>query len=80
MIRVIADRSDFHGLVEAAFDQIREAAVQHPAILIRLADVLGQLAPVLGHVDARNAVLKQLDKVAETAGSFWPTLLHAKSP
>jgi uncharacterized membrane protein len=67
-VRVVADRTEIKGLVNAAFDQIREAAVMHPAVLIRMADVLGQLAPVLDRADAHQAIKAQLDKLAQTAG------------
>ncbi len=65
--RVIAQRSDAQGLTDAAFDAIRQAASGIPAVLIRMADVLGQLAPSLGSVDMREAVERQLGRLAETA-------------
>jgi uncharacterized membrane protein len=65
-IRVIATRLN-EGAVDAAFDLIREAGAGQPLILLRIADVLKQLAPVL-HMDAsRDAVLVQLEKLAATA-------------
>ena len=66
-VRVIAQRSDVQGLTDAAFDAIRQAGRDIPAVLIRMADVLGQLAPVLGSGGAREAVAQQLGKLAETA-------------
>jgi uncharacterized membrane protein len=66
--RVIAQRSDAQGLTDAAFDAIRQAASGIPAVLIRMADVLGQLAPVLASVATRDAVERQLGRLAETAG------------
>ena len=66
-VRVFANRTDMAGLVGAAFDMIRQAGSAHPSILIRLADVLGQLAPVLTYADAQEAVREQLRKLAETA-------------
>jgi uncharacterized membrane protein len=65
-IRVIADRLN-EGAIDAAFDLIREAGAGQPLILLRIADVLRQLTPVL-HMDAsRDAVLVQLEKLAATA-------------
>lgn len=64
---VIAQRSDMQGLTDAAFDAIRQAAHDIPAVLIRLADVLGQLASVLRPRAARDAVARQLGKLTETA-------------
>jgi uncharacterized membrane protein len=66
-VRVIAQRSDVQGLADAAFDAIRQAGRDIPAVLIRMADVLGQLAPVLHAEEARDAVSRQLGKLAETA-------------
>ncbi len=66
-VRVIAQRSDVQGLADAAFDVIRQAAREIPAVLIRMADVLGQLAPVIQAEEAREAVAQHLGKLAETA-------------
>jgi uncharacterized membrane protein len=66
-IRILAERSDARGLVEAAFNPIRQAGAEHPAILIRIADILGQLAPALSKDEARLAVQRQLDKLEATA-------------
>ena len=43
-IRLFQPASDFDGLLDAAFNEIRQAGATQPAILIRLADRLGQLA------------------------------------
>jgi uncharacterized membrane protein len=67
MVRVIAQRSDVQGLVDAAFDPIRQAGQDIPAVLIRMADVLGQLASVLRPGEAQDAVVQHLGKLTETA-------------
>ncbi len=67
VVRVVALRSDAPGLVDASFDPIRQSGAGVPAVLIRIADVLGQLAPVLDADDASDAVLEQLAKLAESA-------------
>ena len=41
-VRVLADVSDHAGLLDAAFNQIRQAGKTHPAILIELAEILGK--------------------------------------
>jgi uncharacterized membrane protein len=66
-VRVIAQRSDAQGLTDAAFDPIRQAGQEIPAVLIRMADVLGQLASVLRPGAAREAVVWHLGRLAETA-------------
>lgn len=43
IVRVVASISTFQGLTDAAFNQIRQAASTNPAILIRMADNIGQL-------------------------------------
>jgi uncharacterized membrane protein len=67
VVRVLADRTDFKGLLGAAFDLIREAAARHPAILIRMADVLRGLEPMLDDEQRRDEVGRELGKLAETA-------------
>ena len=66
-VRVLAERSDVQGLTDAAFDAIRQAGRDIPAVLIRMADVLGQLAPSLRSRAMHDAVERQLGKLAETA-------------
>jgi uncharacterized membrane protein len=66
-VRVVAERSDAPRLVADAFDPIRQAAARHPSVLIRMADTLRHLAPVATADTARNAVLSELRKLAETA-------------
>jgi len=52
--------------VRSAFDAIRQAGQEIPPVLIRMADVLGQLAPVLRSGQAQAAVAQHLGKLAET--------------
>ncbi|WP_262029202.1 DUF2254 domain-containing protein [Microvirga sp. Mcv34] len=66
-VRVIARRSDVQGLSDAAFDPIRQAGQEIPAVLIRMADVLGQLASIVRRREARDAVVQHLGKLVETA-------------
>jgi uncharacterized membrane protein len=66
-IRVIASRSDAPGLINSAFDAIRQAGRDAPAVLIRIADVLGQLAFILRNQESEKAALEQLEKLEGTA-------------
>ncbi|WEX09066.1 DUF2254 domain-containing protein [Chelativorans sp. AA-79] len=66
-IRVVADRSDIAGLLAAAFHPIRQAGKAHPAILIRMADVMADLACGTRNAVHREALLGQLQRLAETA-------------
>ena len=65
-VRVIANRSEGEGLIDTAFDQIRQASGEHPAVLIRIADTLAKLAPVLRQDEIRGAVLRHLDRLSGT--------------
>jgi len=56
-------------LVKQAFDQIRQAGADNPAVLIRLLSTIGRLAPKLAHPDDRKALAEQAEAVWETANS-----------
>lgn len=73
-LRVVAERMN-EGLIDVAFGLIREAGASQPIVLIRIAGLLGQLAPVLHAEAARQAVLAQLEKLEETTeqGSLAPS-------
>jgi len=66
-VRLIAQRSDLQGLTDAAFDSIRQAGSAVPAVLIRMADVLAQLAPSIRSQAMREAITQHLGRLAETA-------------
>lgn len=56
-------------LIKQAFDQIRQAAIDNPAVLIRLLTTLGRLSPKMQKADDRKALLDQAAAVYETANS-----------
>jgi uncharacterized membrane protein len=56
-------------LIKQSFDQIRQAAVDNPAVLIRLLSTLGRLSSKLQAPEDRGALLKQATAVWETATS-----------
>jgi uncharacterized membrane protein len=66
-VRVIAERSDLADLFDLAFDPIRQAGAQHPLVLVRMADSIAKLSPVADKPTARDILLAQLAKLAETA-------------
>jgi uncharacterized membrane protein len=66
-IRVIRAVSEPAGLLEAAFDQVRQCGAQMPAVAIRLFDALGRLAPSLRSDAQRAAVLDQIAAVLSSA-------------
>jgi uncharacterized membrane protein len=65
-VRVTAPAVTFEGLVDAALTQIRQVASSHPAILIRLAENIGQLL-LLATPEHARVLLKHVTLV-EAAG------------
>jgi uncharacterized membrane protein len=61
-LRLVAPVSDFEGIADAAFNQIRQQAAGKPAVLIRMAENIGQLMELANR--AQLAVLERhLDMV-----------------
>jgi uncharacterized membrane protein len=56
-------------LIKQAFDQIRQAAADNPAVLIRLLSTIGRLAPKMQDTEGRTALLEQATAVWETANT-----------
>jgi uncharacterized membrane protein len=56
-------------LVKQAFDQIRQAAADNPAVLIRLLSTVERLAPKLQGAEDRSALVEQASAVWETANT-----------
>jgi len=63
IVRVVAPVSTFEGLTDAAFNQIRQTASTNAAILIRMADNIGQLLHLAGERH-RPALAKHLRLLA----------------
>jgi len=72
--RLHVARSEIAGLLDAAFHPIRQAAGAYPAILIRIADVIADLAAGIRNEDQRDGLMEQLARLAETGaiGRFTP--------
>ncbi len=56
-------------LVKQAFDQIRQASADNPAVLIRMLSTIERLAPKLRGADEHNALVVQADAIWETANT-----------
>jgi uncharacterized membrane protein len=56
-------------LIKQAFDQIRQASVDNPAVLIRLLSTIERLSSKMQDAEDRNALLKQATAVWETTTS-----------
>lgn len=66
-VRLIADATDFEGLVDAAFDQIRQSAVSSTSVLIGLAHRLADLLHIVAARDQKDAVVKHLKMIERAA-------------
>lgn len=66
-VRVIAVTSDFAGLMDAAFSQIRQSSAGHVAILARLLESLGKLAPHARDEDQRRVLRLHLRMIGDLA-------------
>ncbi|HUF46024.1 MAG TPA: DUF2254 domain-containing protein [Aestuariivirgaceae bacterium] len=69
-LRVIVDTTDYEGLVEAAFNQIRQAANANVSVLIGLGHRLADLLQIAASAEQRQAIVKQLKMVERAAGSI----------
>jgi uncharacterized membrane protein len=59
-------------LIKQAFDQIRQAAADNPAVSIRMLSTLGRLGAKMHRTDERNALREQAASVWETANAKAP--------
>lgn len=66
-VRLLRDVDGPMGLMDAAFDQIRQSGATMPAIAIRLLDTLARLAPALRNERQREAVRRHIDAVFASA-------------
>jgi uncharacterized membrane protein len=66
--RVITRAACFADLIKVAFDQIRQAAADAPAVTAALVRVLGQLRAV-SNPDQRAVLVEHLDAVAEAVAT-----------
>ncbi len=67
-VRVVALASDFPQLLDASFNQIRQAASGNAAVLIQMCKLIGQLALSVEAPEAREALTAHLDKLERSAG------------
>jgi uncharacterized membrane protein len=67
-LRVVTRAFSFSGLVDAAFDQVRQHASRDLAVTLRLLDTLSALAPGLSCEEQRRAVRRQARLAYQGAG------------
>jgi uncharacterized membrane protein len=56
-------------LIRLAFDQIRQAASDNPAVLIRMLDVIRRIAPRMPSDEQREVLLAEADAIREAAAA-----------
>jgi uncharacterized membrane protein len=66
-VRVVAATSDFDGIVDLSFNQIRQGAAAHPDVLIRLIDALAALSQAPRVPEQRATLRRHLEAVLQTA-------------
>lgn len=78
VVRVKAKVTNFVGLLDASFNQIRQAAAGNAAVLIQTSDTLGQLAVVVDDPAGRAGLYAHLQKIERAAarGLSDPADLH----
>jgi len=62
-VRVLGKTTTVQGLFDSAFNQIRQAGEEHPAILIRILEILGELAEHTRDAAHRHVVTDHVNKV-----------------
>jgi len=67
-VRLVTDEPSFAGVVDAAFNAIRQAAAANVAVSICLLETFGSLAPHLRRPFEFEAVRVHADRVLDTAG------------
>lgn len=79
-LRVLRPTTDYEGLLDAMFQLLRQAATSQPAVLIRLLEVLAEVATV-EHEPARRRALRHQADLARAAtqqgGTDDPTVREA---
>ena len=66
-VRLLVPPLRFTSVVRAAFDLIRQAAADNPAVCLRLLQTCARLAPQLRDDEQRRAILDEVEAVYEAA-------------
>jgi uncharacterized membrane protein len=66
---VMANTTDYEGLMDAAFNQIRQAASSKPAVLIGLGRRLTSLLQIADSAEQKEAIAKHLRMLERAAGT-----------
>ena len=66
-VRLLCPVVDWTTLINAGFDQMRQAGASLPAVAVRLIDTLGRLAQHIKYEEQRAALQEQLNAILESA-------------
>ena len=66
-MRLVCDRVTFESLLDAAYNPIRQNLAGNVTGIIRLVDMLGELAPFAESPEGRQALLRHLDMTVSLA-------------
>ena len=77
-LRVRAYTTNFVGLLDASFNQIRQAATGNAAVLIQMSDTIGQLAAVVADPARRAGLLAHFRKIERAAQRSLPDTADLK--
>lgn len=64
-VRVITRTVTFASIIDASFSMIRQYGRSSPAVLIRLLDVIVQIAPRLSHPNQRQALIRHVEMIEQ---------------
>lgn len=71
-LRLVAPGSTFAGIVDTAFNQIRQNARSNPAVLIRMLDAIAQIAGQLQHAQHAACLQRHADMIVRGAREAVP--------
>ncbi len=66
-VRLVRDRVDFEGLLDAAYNPIRQNLAGNVSGIVRLLEVVGELAPFVRDDEHKQALLRHLDMTVSLA-------------
>ncbi len=70
MLRVVLDRTDFEGIMDTGFRQIRQHGASQPAVLVRMLETLATIASAARTDTQRESVRKHADAVSRAAAGL----------
>lgn len=69
-LRLITSSFSFEGVLDTAFDQIRQTAASNVSVTIRLLETLAAIAGVVGRPERKEAIRPQADMIKRAGDRF----------